>query len=1213
VEDAFGIYARASFDRLKRQERFQGRLVVHPGFMDLNEVPDLKLASDFCLMPSRDEPFGYVDIEFGWYGAVTVGTFTGGLSKLPGVYAVVENVESAASVTESLKAAVKRSMELQKVEVMAMAIEAMEYSFPVSQWQDKLLAIYQEVIDASPGAQLDRALFRWHRGESELVEANASVLLGGADEEFLRQEPTEQELAERMGEMVTPQPGRLFVLPESASEALAVCHRAFLVREEGRLTRWLAEDVCGIPRIDLVISTLYVLGPFLEAWCSMKPGDRDHRHLFGLTDFWFFAGDVAAAISIVVWVLLSVMVRPHVLMSVVCLLRLALLVLPSLHLPYEYGILVIALQVLNSSNYLFMFYSFMMSAVGDVSKLALRMGICAGLMYASATISTRIIEVTYSSTRRYVVGALYGLFMVAGMVLISYAPSPYRDFRLPGFSVMASVRYRRTPWFLAAAEIFGGSVAASLGQADALLACYGVPTSLVRAWEPYFMLATALAFSYAISCVPRHAPRLVKAIAFLLMPAALPQALILYMATPGDNSGGTCCAPTRAQLSAALMAAVVIAVCREICVCMAVLCTIEGRWRFVVFTTLTTSLKRLVSAAYKFLASAGFVPGYAEDGELEFRDKMVMVEVLAALALLQWLLQLGGIAFFDREMKATLTPGKKRSAHDLRMNAGSSLEGLVDSNVMSRADPQGSIAGLPAGSFPPRSLRPPPGRVDMRAHGGLRGLSAVWVVLFHILAGRLREMVAYGHGEWRFMVLDIQGCAIMPLFFVLSGFSLAVVYGKKRYRVEIYGDELDGERFAKLAFYKNRFARVMPGYYLSSLFAMPLLFLGFGPLDYRDSKSLWGTVITNIVPINTLLNCQMPPWPTKVKYDYGDPSTWNSSPILLKNINGPAWTIATLGCFWLAFPYMLPRLQRWSDRKLMLGFSVCYWLQAALLSALWLDFMVAEVGHLRYWSLAPGDVAFNAAALSPISRLPVFVMGVLAGLLCLRHVDDPGLPWPTAGKMLFPPFFEASVPRFERHLQLPVEEQMWGRYGQLWWARAVDRTSALLAAIFGVEILVDFYVLNFVHRDQAHPQGLGGAVWLQALVPYAFTCLAVGLTRDGGESRTASFFNHRWMQWLGNVGFSIYLVHFPLMAYLVWMQGSVPACFLGGETEEECNPPGTRLPQKIRPPFGRSNANWGANDPLTWWMSVLSVAGAIFFGWLLFNFFEEPMRKKLRA
>jgi len=352
----------------------------------------------------------------------------------------------------------------------------------------------------------------------------------------------------------------------------------------------------------------------------------------------------------------------------------------------------------------------------------------------------------------------------------------------------------------------------------------------------------------------------------------------------------------------------------------------------------------------------------------------------------------------------------------------------------------------------------------------------------------------------------------------------------------------------------------------------------------------------------------LPLWPSNVTYDYGDVSTWHASPISLKNINGPAWTVGTLSCFWLAFPYLLPRLQRLSNRKLMLGLSICYWLQAITLVALWWNFMVAEKGSITHWSLAPGDVAFNFAALNPISRLPVFIMGMLAALLCLNHVDEPGLPWPSL--VLFPPLFRKSVPRFERHLQLPMDEQTWGQYGQLWWAKTVDSTSALIAAIFGIEIMVDFYILNFKNRDQEHPQGLCGAVWLQAFIPHLFTCLTVGLTRDEGHSKTARFFHHKWMQWLGKVGFSIYLVHYPLMAYLVWMQGSTPACIIAGE---ECNRNGTKLPEKSRLPFGRANANWGANDPLTWWMSALSVAGAMFLGWLLFHHFEEPCWKRLRA
>jgi hypothetical protein len=41
-------------------------------------------ATDFCIIPSRFEPCGLVDIEFGWNGALIIGHDTGGLGKMPG-------------------------------------------------------------------------------------------------------------------------------------------------------------------------------------------------------------------------------------------------------------------------------------------------------------------------------------------------------------------------------------------------------------------------------------------------------------------------------------------------------------------------------------------------------------------------------------------------------------------------------------------------------------------------------------------------------------------------------------------------------------------------------------------------------------------------------------------------------------------------------------------------------------------------------------------------------------------------------------------------------------------------------------------------------------------------------------------------------------------------------------------------------------------------
>lgn len=61
------------------------------------------------------------------------------------------------------------------------------------------------------------------------------------------------------------------------------------------------------------------------------------------------------------------------------------------------------------------------------------------------------------------------------------------------------------------------------------------------------------------------------------------------------------------------------------------------------------------------------------------------------------------------------------------------------------------------------------GGLDLESHVGLRGFLAVWVAAFHCL---LYSDVAGGG-------ITLQASGIMPAFFTLSGFTLAVVYRAK--------------------------------------------------------------------------------------------------------------------------------------------------------------------------------------------------------------------------------------------------------------------------------------------------------------------------------------------------------------------------------------------------------------------------------------------------
>jgi len=62
-----------------------------------------------------------------------------------------------------------------------------------------------------------------------------------------------------------------------------------------------------------------------------------------------------------------------------------------------------------------------------------------------------------------------------------------------------------------------------------------------------------------------------------------------------------------------------------------------------------------------------------------------------------------------------------------------------------------------------KSSTPPKKRlsVDMESHTGLRGISCLWVMLYHCFMDTPKTF-------------SLQGPSLMPLFFSLSGFSLAV-------------------------------------------------------------------------------------------------------------------------------------------------------------------------------------------------------------------------------------------------------------------------------------------------------------------------------------------------------------------------------------------------------------------------------------------------------
>jgi len=227
---------------------------------------------------------------------------------------------------------------------------------------------------------------------------------------------------------------------------------------------------------------------------------------------------------------------------------------------------------------------------------------------------------------------------------------------------------------------------------------------------------------------------------------------------------------------------------------------------------------------------------------------------------------------------------------------------------------------------------------ESKALMGLRGLAAFHLMVFHSLI----------YSKWQ---LNLIGSPQMSLFYVLSGFFLSYTCGKVRYATisccvwnGIVQENEDPPQINVKDFYLRRAARILPLYYITNLASMPLLSSGYG--FFNPDKIVPGLLL---MLTNT--------------------SSW----IVVIAFNGASWFVSTIWFFYWVFPLLLPKLQSYSIQHKLSGMKMHFWMQIILgistfaINFSWLD-----------------SLAFYPATMSPITRFPVFIMGVLAGLIRLE-------------------------------------------------------------------------------------------------------------------------------------------------------------------------------------------------------------------------------------
>lgn len=156
VIDLYGKFAALKLGSMMK--KYPGRVYSKPEFTAL--PPYIFSGAEFALIPSRDEPFGLVAVEFGRKGALGVGARVGGLGQMPGWWFTVESTTTK-HLQQQFKSAIEDAL-ASKTKVRAlMRARAAKQRFPVAKWvhdlnviQSTAIKIHEEVAASSGHGKL---------------------------------------------------------------------------------------------------------------------------------------------------------------------------------------------------------------------------------------------------------------------------------------------------------------------------------------------------------------------------------------------------------------------------------------------------------------------------------------------------------------------------------------------------------------------------------------------------------------------------------------------------------------------------------------------------------------------------------------------------------------------------------------------------------------------------------------------------------------------------------------------------------------------------------------------------------------------------------------------------------------------------------------------------------------------------------------------------
>ncbi|KAF2163334.1 glycosyltransferase family 5 protein [Zasmidium cellare ATCC 36951] len=131
--DLYGKFAALKLDKM--MQKYPGRVYSKPEFTAL--PPFIFSGAEFALIPSRDEPFGLVAVEFGRKGALGVGSRVGGLGQMPGWWYTIESSTTKHQMHQ-FKMAIAGALKSDYETRALMRARSAKQRFPVAQWKEDL-------------------------------------------------------------------------------------------------------------------------------------------------------------------------------------------------------------------------------------------------------------------------------------------------------------------------------------------------------------------------------------------------------------------------------------------------------------------------------------------------------------------------------------------------------------------------------------------------------------------------------------------------------------------------------------------------------------------------------------------------------------------------------------------------------------------------------------------------------------------------------------------------------------------------------------------------------------------------------------------------------------------------------------------------------------------------------------------------------------------